>query len=296
MSASILDGKKLAESVRAEVAAGVSAFVAKHGRPPGLEVVLVGDDPASQVYTRNKEKASNEVGIRGKLHTLPGATTEADLLALLDRLNRDETVDGILVQLPLPSQIREQKVLDAVRADKDVDGFHPVNAGLLASGRPSLVPCTPRGSMKLLALAGADFKGARAVVVGRSNIVGKPMAQLLLAAHATVTIAHSRTKDLAAVCREADVLVVAVGKAELVRGDWVKPGAVVIDVGMNRVDLPEGHPSGKKTKLVGDVAYDEVKERASAITPVPGGVGPMTIACLLENTLLAAKQRLAPKE
>jgi methylenetetrahydrofolate dehydrogenase (NADP+)/methenyltetrahydrofolate cyclohydrolase len=283
MSATILDGKKLAESVRAEVKEGVAAFVKERGRAPGLEVVLVGEDPASQVYTRNKEKASNEVGMRGKLHTLPATTTEGELLALLDRLNRDDTVDGILVQLPLPKHIAEQKVLDAVRADKDVDGFHPVNAGLLASGRGGLVPCTPRGCMKLLALAGAKLEGARAVVVGRSNIVGKPMAQLLLGAHATVTMAHSRTKDLAAVCREADVLVVAVGKAELVRGDWVKPGAVVIDVGMNRVD----------GKLRGDVAFEDAKEKASAITPVPGGVGPMTIACLLENTLIAANKRAA---
>jgi methylenetetrahydrofolate dehydrogenase (NADP+)/methenyltetrahydrofolate cyclohydrolase len=289
MSATILDGKKLAESVRAEVKVGVAAFVRDHGRAPGLEVVLVGDDPASQVYTRNKEKAAAEVGIRGKLHVLPAETTEADLLAMLDRLNADDAVDGILVQLPLPRQIREQRVLDAILPAKDVDGFHPVNAGLLASGRPSLVPCTPRGSMKLLALAGQKLEGARAVVVGRSNIVGKPMAQLLLAANATVTMAHSRSTDLRAVCAEADVLVVAVGKAELVRGDWVKPGAVVIDVGMNRIDVA-GAPG--KTRLVGDVAFDEAKERALAITPVPGGVGPMTIACLLENTLLAARARV----
>ncbi len=291
MSATILDGKKLAESVRAEVAAGVSAFVAAHGRPPGLEVVLVGEDPASQVYTRNKEKAALEVGIRGKLHTLPASTTESELLALLDRLNNDETVDGILVQLPLPKQITEQRVLDAIRADKDVDGFHPINAGLLASGRPGLVPCTPRGCMKLIATAGVKLEGVRAVVVGRSNIVGKPMAQLLLAENATVTMAHSRTKDLAARCREADVLVVAVGRAELVRGDWVKPGATVIDVGMNRIELKDA-PNGKKSKLVGDVAYEEAAKVAGAITPVPGGVGPMTIACLLENTLIAAKKRV----
>ena len=293
MSATILDGKKLAESVRAEVRAGVSAFVSKHGRAPGLEVVLVGDDPASQVYTRNKEKAAAEVGIRGKLHALPASTTEAELLGLLERLNRDAAVDGILVQLPLPRHIAEQRVLDAIVPDKDVDGFHPINAGLLASGRPGLVPCTPRGSMKLIALAGVDPAGKRAVVVGRSNIVGKPMAQLLLMAHATVTIAHSRTKDLAAVCREADLLVVAVGKAELVRGDWVKPGATVIDVGMNRIDLPAASPADtRRTKLVGDVAFEEAALRAGAITPVPGGVGPMTIACLLENTLIAAKRRL----
>jgi methylenetetrahydrofolate dehydrogenase (NADP+)/methenyltetrahydrofolate cyclohydrolase len=290
MSASLLDGKKLAESVRAEVRTGVAAFVKEHGRAPGLEVVLVGEDPASQIYTRNKEKAASEVGIRGKLHVLPATTTEDELMKMLDRLNGDDAVDGILVQLPLPKQIKEQRVLDAIRPDKDVDGFHPVNAGLLASGRPGLVPCTPRGSMKLLALAGSKLEGARAVVVGRSNIVGKPMAQLLLGANATVTMAHSRTKDLAAVCREADVLVVAVGKAEMVRGDWVKPGAVVIDVGMNRISLPDG-----KTKLVGDVAFDEAKERASAITPVPGGVGPMTIACLLENTLIAAHARAAKR-
>ncbi|HVH48232.1 MAG TPA: bifunctional methylenetetrahydrofolate dehydrogenase/methenyltetrahydrofolate cyclohydrolase FolD [Labilithrix sp.] len=293
MTAKILDGKTLAEAVRAEVASGVSDFVASHGRPPGLEVVLVGDDPASHVYTRNKQKAAAEVGIRGKLHTLPATTTEAELLTLLDRLNEDDTVDGILVQLPLPAQIKEQKVLDAIVPEKDVDGFHPINAGLLASGRPGLVPCTPRGCMKLIALAGMRLDGTRAVVVGRSNIVGKPMAQLLLAANATVTMAHSRTKDLAERCREADVLVVAVGKAELVRGDWVKAGATVIDVGMNRIVVPASPNETKRSRLVGDVAYGEVAERAGAITPVPGGVGPMTIACLLENTLLAAKKRVA---
>jgi methylenetetrahydrofolate dehydrogenase (NADP+)/methenyltetrahydrofolate cyclohydrolase len=288
MTAALLDGKKLAESVRASVRDGVAAFVKEHGRAPGLEVVLVGEDPASQVYTRNKEKASIEVGIRGKLHVLPATTTEAELMKMLDRLNGDDAVDGILVQLPLPKQIKEHRVLDAIRPEKDVDGFHPVNAGLLVSGRPGLVPCTPRGCMKLLDLANAKLEGARAVVVGRSNIVGKPMAQLLLGGNATVTMAHSRTKDLPAVCREADVLVVAVGRAEMVKGDWVKPGAVVIDVGMNRVDAGNG-----KTKLVGDVATAECAEKASAITPVPGGVGPMTIACLLENTLLAAKQRIS---
>lgn len=290
----ILDGKKLAESVRAEVREGVAKFTNEHGRAPGLEVVLVGEDPASQIYTRNKEKAAAEVGIRGKLHVLPADTSEADLLKVLARLNADDEVDGILVQLPLPRQIREQKVLDAILPEKDVDGFHPVNAGLLASGRPSLVPCTPRGSMKLIALSGHKLEGARAVVVGRSNIVGKPMAQLLLGANATVTLAHSRTTDLPAVCREADVLVVAVGKAELVRGDWVKPGAVVVDVGMNRIALPSATPRDTgRTKLAGDVSFDEVKAVAGAITPVPGGVGPMTIACLLENTLLAAQARQA---
>ena len=296
MTAKILDGKKLAESVRAEVREGVSRFTKEHGRPPGLEVILVGEDPASQIYTRNKEKAAAEVGIRGKLHVLPATTTETELMELLAHLNMNEEVDGILVQLPLPKHIREQKVLDAVIPDKDVDGFHPVNAGMLASGRPALVPCTPRGSMKLIALADRKLEGARAVVVGRSNIVGKPMAQLLLAANATVTMAHSKTADLPAVCREADVLVVAVGKAEMVKGDWIKPGAVVIDVGMNRLELGGGggeHGETKRTRLAGDVAFAEAKEVAGAITPVPGGVGPMTIACLLENTLIAAQARVA---
>ena len=282
----ILDGKKLAETVRAEVRAGVDDFRAKHGRAPGLDVVLVGEDPASQVYTRNKEKASNEVGMRGRLHRLPATTTEDALVSLLTELNADAGVDGILVQLPLPKQISEQRVLDMVSAAKDVDGFHPLNVGLLGSGRAALVPCTPLGCMRLLRSAGVDLKGARAVVVGRSNIVGKPIAQLLLGEHATVTIAHSRTRDLPSVCRQADVLIAAVGKAEMIRGDWVKPGAVVIDVGINRIDAGEG-----KTRLVGDVAFAEAREVAAFITPVPGGVGPMTIACLLQNTLKAAFAR-----
>ncbi len=283
MTARILDGKKLAESLRAEVKAKVTAFVAARGRAPGLDVVLVGEDPASVVYTRNKEKASHEVGMRGRLHRLPSDATEQAVLELVARLNADASTDGILVQLPLPRHIREGVVLDAIDPTKDVDGFLPMNAGLVATGRfdQALVSCTPRGIMKLIELAEARLEGARAVVVGRSNIVGKPVAQLLLAANATVTIAHSRTRDLPSVCREADVLVVAVGKAEMVRGDWVKPGAVVIDVGTNRVD----------GKLVGDVAFDEASRAASAITPVPGGVGPMTIACLLENTWLAATRR-----
>jgi methylenetetrahydrofolate dehydrogenase (NADP+)/methenyltetrahydrofolate cyclohydrolase len=289
VTAAILDGKKLAEIVRAEVRVGVDAFRARHGRTPGLDVVLVGENAASVVYTRNKEKASNEVGMRGRLHKLSPTTSEVELLELLGRLNADEAVDGILVQLPLPPQIREQRVLDAVAAAKDVDGFHPVNVGLLASGRPSLVPCTPLGCMRLL--AGVDLKGARAVVVGRSNIVGKPVAQLLLADHATVTIAHSRTRDLSAVCREADVLIAAVGKPEMIRGDWVRAGAVVIDVGINRVELSQPAGAPAKTRLVGDVAFEEARERAKAITPVPGGVGPMTIAMLLSNTLKAAQAR-----
>jgi methylenetetrahydrofolate dehydrogenase (NADP+)/methenyltetrahydrofolate cyclohydrolase len=289
MSATLLDGKKLAEKVRAEVKAGVEAFRAAAGRAPRLHGVLVGEDAASVVYTRNKEKASNEVGMRGTLHRLPPETSEADVLALVRRLNDDREVDGILVQLPLPKSFRELAVLDAVDPSKDVDGFHPINAGFLASGRPRLVPCTPRGCMRLLAESGVALAGAHAVVVGRSNIVGKPMAQLLLAEHATVTIAHSRTRDLRAICRQADVLVAAVGRPELVRGDMIKPGAIVIDVGINRVPAPEKGEGG--TKLVGDVAFAEAIDVAGAITPVPGGVGPMTIACLLENTLRAARAR-----
>ncbi len=279
-----IDGKAIAKKVRDEVAESAKAFAAKHGRPPGLEVILVGEDPASQVYTRNKEKAANEVGVRGKLHTLPAATTEAELLAKIRQLNEDEAVDGILVQLPLPKHIRENSVLDAIDPAKDVDGFHPHNVGLLASGRPGLVPCTPKGTMRLIREAGGIVAGARAVVVGRSNIVGKPMAQLLLAEHATVTIAHSRTKDLAAVCREADILVAAVGRAKMIGADFVKEGAIVLDVGINRT--ADG-------KLVGDVDFDAVLPRVRAITPVPGGVGPMTIATLLENTVFAAEARKA---
>ena len=282
MTARILDGKAIAKKVRDEIAERVRGLLATHARPPGLEVILVGDDPASTVYTRNKEKAALEVGVRGKLHKLPAETSEADLLALVRRLNDDPSVDGILVQLPLPKHIREQSVLDAIDPAKDVDGFHPLNAGLLSSGRPSLVPCTPVGCMRILKEAGVELAGARAVVVGRSNIVGKPMAQLLLAAHATVTIAHSKTRDLPALCREADVLVAAIGRAKVIGGEFVKQGAVVIDVGINR---------GEDGKLCGDVDFDAASQRASAITPVPGGVGPMTIACLLENTVSAFERR-----
>ena len=287
MTARLIDGKAIAQRVRDEVKVEVERFVVAHGRPPGLHVVLVGEDAASLVYTRNKEKASNEVGMRGELHRLPETTSEAELLALVAQLAADDAVDGILVQLPLPRHIREARVLDAVPAEKDVDGFHPLNAGLLATARPGregLVPCTPRGCMRLLAETGTALAGARAVVVGRSNIVGKPIAQLLLAQHATVTIAHSRTRDLGALCREADVLVAAVGKARMIQGDWVKEGATVIDVGINR---------GADGKLVGDVDTEAARERAAWITPVPGGVGPMTIACLLENTVIAAKARMA---
>ena len=287
----ILDGKAIAEKVRAEVRAGVERFVHRHGRAPGLDVFLLGDDPASQVYTRNKEKAAKDVGIRGRLEVLVAETREADLLARITALNADPSVDGILVQLPLPPGIAETTVLEAVAPDKDVDGFHPYNAGLLASGRPALVPCTPLGCMRLLdeaRLAGVlEVRGARALVIGRSSIVGKPVAQLLLNAHATVTMAHSQSRDLPALCREADILVAALGKPEAIRGEWIKPGAVVIDVGINRV--PGSEPG--KTRLVGDVAFAEAKERAGAITPVPGGVGPLTIAYLLANTLRAAERR-----
>lgn len=282
MTARILDGKLLAQKVRDEVRADVAQFVSEFGRPPGLDVVLVGEDSASIVYTRNKEKASNEVGMRGRLHRLPAETSEAELLQRVFDLCADDSVDGILVQLPLPKHIREARVIEAISPAKDVDGFHPINAGLLSTGKPALVPCTPTGCMRLIAETGTQLDGARAVVVGRSNIVGKPMAMLLLSANATVTMAHSRTRDLPAVCREADVLVVAVGRANLVGGDWVKPGAIVIDVGMNR---------DSNGKLCGDVDTVSAAEHASFITPVPGGVGPMTIACLLQNTVRAARAR-----
>ena len=301
MSALILDGKEIAASVRREVAVEVEAFTKSAGRAPGLHVVLCSDDPASAVYVRNKEKAAKEVGIAGEVHRLPPETTEAQLVALLQKLNADDAVDGILVQLPLYKHLSSstEKVLDLVDARKDVDGFHPINVGLLGSGRPGLVPCTPTGCLKLIDVAIAQLKergtkvdlaGARAVVVGRSNIVGKPVAQLLLARHCTVTIAHSRTRDLAGVCREADVLVAAVGKANLVGADHVRPGAIVIDVGMNRLATADG-----KGKLVGDVDFEAAKEKAAAITPVPGGVGPMTIAYLLKNTVEAARRRTASR-
>jgi methylenetetrahydrofolate dehydrogenase (NADP+)/methenyltetrahydrofolate cyclohydrolase len=280
--AELLDGKAIAAALRARVAGRVDDFVARTGRRPGLDVVLAGDDAASQVYVRNKAKACEEAGMRGAVHRLPATVTQRELLARVGELGARDDVDGILVQLPLPRHIDESAVLEAIDPARDVDGFHPYNAGALLAGRPTLVPCTPLGCMRMLEHAGVSLDGARAVVIGRSNIVGKPMALLLLAKNATVTIAHSRTRDLAARCAEADVLVAAVGRAGLVRGDWVKPGAAVIDVGINRT--AEG-------KLTGDVNFEEARERASWITPVPGGVGPMTIACLLENTLRAAWRR-----
>jgi methylenetetrahydrofolate dehydrogenase (NADP+)/methenyltetrahydrofolate cyclohydrolase len=283
MTAQILDGKGLAATVRARVAAEVRQRFS--GRPPSLHVVLVGDDPASAVYVRNKERAAQEAGIAGAIHRLPAAAPEAEILELVERLAADDTIDGILVQLPLPAHVQSARILAAIPARKDVDGFHPENAGRLFRGEPLsevLVPCTPLGCMHLLGLSGVVPRGKRAVVIGRSAIVGRPMAMLLLAADATVTIAHSRTENLAAVCQEADILVAAVGRPEFVRGSWIKPGAVVLDVGINRVSGVDG-----VAKLVGDVHFAEASAVAGWITPVPGGVGPMTIACLLENTLLA---------
>lgn len=275
-----IDGKAVAESLRGRVSDAVAQLRAK----PGLAVVLVGKNPASQVYVRNKIKACEEADIASFHHRLSEETSEQDLLALLDRLNADPAVHGILVQLPLPAQIEAQTVIERIDPAKDVDGFHPVNVGRLSLGLPALEPCTPRGCMILIESVRSDLAGLNAVTVGRSNTVGKPMAQMLLAANCTVTVAHSRTRDLAAVCQEADILVAAVGRPRMVRGEWVKPGAVVLDVGINRV--PREDDSGK-TRLVGDVAYDEAFGVAGAITPVPGGVGPMTVACLLRNTVIA---------
>ncbi|MBK3736917.1 methenyltetrahydrofolate cyclohydrolase /5,10-methylenetetrahydrofolate dehydrogenase (NADP+) [Azospirillum brasilense] len=285
--ARIIDGKAFAAGLRARVAEGVAALKASHGVTPGLAVVLVGEDPASQVYVRSKEKALADLGMNSFDHHMPADLGEAKLLALIDRLNADPAVHGILVQLPLPKHIDTARVLARIVPEKDADGFHVVNAGLLATGGAgAIVPCTPLGSLLLLRdTLGNDLKGKRALVLGRSNIVGKPMAQLLLQQDCTVTVAHSRTQDLPGECRRADILVAAVGRPEMVRGDWIKPGAVVIDVGINRIPHPT-EPG--KTKLVGDVAYDEAVKVAGAITPVPGGVGPMTIACLMLNTLAAA--------
>jgi methylenetetrahydrofolate dehydrogenase (NADP+) / methenyltetrahydrofolate cyclohydrolase len=284
--ARIIDGKAAAAALRSTIASEVGRFRAAGHRAPGLAVVLVGEDPASAVYVRSKGKATVEAGMLSFEHRLPAATSEADLLALVDRLNADRAVDGILIQLPLPRHIDASRIITRIDPDKDVDGFHPVNAGRLATGLEGFVPCTPLGCLKLIRVELGDLAGKSAVVIGRSNIVGKPMALLLLGDSCTVTIAHSRTRDLPAVVREADIVVAAVGRANLVTGDWLKPGATVIDVGINRVDAGNG-----ATHLVGDVDSDSASQVAGAITPVPGGVGPMTIACLIRNTLVAAARR-----
>jgi methylenetetrahydrofolate dehydrogenase (NADP+)/methenyltetrahydrofolate cyclohydrolase len=281
MTAKIIDGKAFAADVRAQVGSHVARLKAEHGLVPGLAVVLVGEDPASQVYVRSKGKMTLEVGMKSVEHRLDVQTSEADLLAVIEALNADETIHGILVQLPLPKHLNEDLVIGSIDPAKDVDGFHISNVGLLATGQKSMVPCTPLGCLMMLRAVHGNLSGLDAVVIGRSNIVGKPMAQLLLGDSCTVTIAHSRTRDLADVVRRADIVVAAVGRPEMVPGDWIKPGATVIDVGINRV------ANGEKTRLVGDVDYDSCAAVAGAITPVPGGVGPMTIACLLANTVTA---------
>lgn len=282
----LIDGKAIAAKVRAEVASGVESFQNKAGRAPGLDVILVGDDPASAVYVRNKERSAIKVGLKGRVHRLAVDTTAAELMALVQKLNEDPAVDGILVQLPVPAHIPVEPILAAIDPAKDVDGFHAVNVGALWSGRPTLTPCTPLGCMRLLQEANVKVEGARALVIGRSNLVGKPLAGLLLQANATVTIAHSRTLDLASACRQAEILIVAAGRPKMVPGDWIAPGATVIDVGIHRQE--DG-------SLCGDVDFESAQHVASAITPVPGGVGPMTIAMLFENTLMAANARLGQK-
>ena len=283
MTAAIIDGKAIAADLRNKLASEVGQLKSKHKLTPTIAVVLVGENPASQVYVRTKSKAVAEAGMRAVDRKLPATTSEAELLALIAQLNADPEVNGILVQLPLPQQIDAHKVIAAIDPTKDVDGFHPLNVGRLASGLHGLVPCTPLGCVMLAKTVHGSLAGLEAVVVGRSNIVGKPVTQLLLAENATVTVAHSKTRDLPAVCRRADVLVAAIGKPEMIRGDWIKPGATVIDVGINRVP-----GDGGKSRIVGDVAFAEATTVAGAITPVPGGVGPMTIACLLLNTFQAA--------
>ena len=290
MSARIIDGKAFAAGIRAEVAAGVARLQAQAGATPGLAVVLVGEDPASQVYVRNKGLQTREAGMASFEHKLPAETPEADLLALVARLNADPAVHGILVQLPLPAHIRAEAVIEAIDPAKDVDGFTIANVGRLATGQKAMAPCTPLGCLLMLRDHLGDLSGAEAVVVGRSNIVGKPMAQLLLGDNATVTLAHSRSRDLGAICRRADILVAAVGRPEMIPGAWVKPGATVIDVGINRIER-DG-----RARLVGDVDFASAAAVAGAITPVPGGVGPMTIACLLANTLPAACRALGQPE
>jgi methylenetetrahydrofolate dehydrogenase (NADP+)/methenyltetrahydrofolate cyclohydrolase len=286
MTARLIDGKAFAAGLRERVAARAADFRSRGGRAPGLAVVLVGEHPPSAAYVRSKAKATREAGMESFEHKLPADVPHDDLIALVDRLNADDRVDGILVQLPLPDHIDEQAVLTRVHPDKDVDGFHPVNVGRLSIGLPALVPCTPLGCLMLLQAELGDLSGLDAIVVGRSNIVGKPMAQLLIQASCTVTVAHSRTRDLPAAVGRSDIVVAAVGRPQLIRGAWLKPGATVIDVGQERVEQPDG-----SRKLLGDVAFEEAMEVAGAITPVPGGVGPMTIACLLRNTVVAAHRR-----
>jgi methylenetetrahydrofolate dehydrogenase (NADP+) / methenyltetrahydrofolate cyclohydrolase len=286
MTARRIDGKAAALVLRERVAASVAEFQQKTGRAPGLATVLVGEDPASAVYVRSKGNATAEAGMAGFAHNLADTTSEAELLDLIGQLNADDRVDGILVQLPLPAHIDSARVIAAIDPAKDVDGFHPINVGRLSAGLDALVPCTPLGCLHLLKAELGSVAGLDAVVIGRSNIVGKPMAALLIAESATVTVAHSKSRDLPGIVRRADIVVAAVGRAEMVRGDWIKPGATVIDVGINRVARESG-----KSRLVGDVAYDEAAEVAAAITPVPGGVGPMTIAMLMRNTLVAAHRR-----
>ena len=294
--AKIIDGKAFAAGLRARIGEEVAKMKALHRIQPGLAVVLVGEDPASQIYVKSKGEQTEAAGMRSQTFLLPSSTSQADLIHLVSRLNADPDTHGILVQLPLPAHLDPAPVIAAIDPDKDVDGLTVTNAGRLASGLPGLAPCTPTGCLMLIKDALGDLTGKTAVVVGRSNLMGKPMAQLLLQADCTVTIAHSRTRDLPAVCRAADILVAAAGRAEMVRGDWIKPGAVVVDVGITRLPArdPEAAAAGK-TRIVGDVAFDEAAQVAGWITPVPGGVGPMTIACLLNNTLIAAK-RLAALE
>lgn len=284
--ARIIDGKKFAADLRARTAADVAQLKAEYGLTPGLAVVLVGDDPASEIYVRNKGVQTREVGMTSFEFKLPADTPENIVLEKVRELNETAEVHGILVQFPVPTQISQQKVIDMIAPEKDVDGLHPINAGRLASGLDAMAPCTPLGCVMLAREAAGDLAGLHAVVVGRSNLVGKPVAQLLLKENCTVTVAHSRSRDLAGLCRQADVLVAAVGRPDLIQGDWVKPGAIVLDVGMNRVPAPEKGEG--KTRLVGDVAFSAAAKVAGAITPVPGGVGPMTIACLLRNTVAAA--------
>ena len=293
-TARLIDGKATAAKVRIEVARQVAVLKERYGVTPGLAVILVGNDPASEIYVRNKARQTTEVGMRSLQTRLPGSASQAELLDLIAQLNADPDVHGILVQLPLPAQIDELAVIDAIAPEKDVDGFHVINTGLLAARGTGIVPCTPLGCLLLLHEYVGDLEGHRALIIGRSNIVGKPLSRLLLHEHCTVTVAHSRTRDLAEECRRADILVAAVGKPKMIPGDWIRPGATVIDVGINRIDHPAS--DGPRERLVGDVDFEAAVKVAGAITPVPGGVGPMTIACLLKNTVTAVREQLKVRE